>query len=173
MGGKHFPEVIGKHLAPLSVGLGDVGTPASLVETVLRSTTIPVGALNANSKRIEGHAWGFFAANANVKTIRVRAGAVTLVGTVLNAQPTANPNGMRWEIRFKIIRTAEDVQTTFVVTQFSAAGAGTASNNHTINTALALNDGADFLVEITGQNGTAAPNDIVCSGMTVDVMDAP
>lgn len=150
----------------------DAGTPASTTETVLKTYTLPAGYVNANStKRVRICAWGTNAANASVKTLRLRLGLTTLngvIGITLGGGTVFNATSFRWWLEGSFAwRAAASQDGMFwgTVDQSGAIGAELVSRY--IGTEA---DNATFLIEVTGQNGTATLNDIVCNGWEVELL---
>lgn len=156
---------------PLAWSFVDVGTDANTNEKVLKTLTIPADMLNVDGKAIKFRYWGFFGATANVKTLRVRLGPTTLTGTVIVAPTAAIYNGLEWEIIGTIFRGTTDAQRCAARTFID--GAPTANTVQVGRVAAANDDAADMLLEMTGQNGTAAANDIVCAGHHVEYVNSP
>lgn len=156
---------------PLAWSFVDAGTPASVAETVLKTYTIPADMLNADGKAIKFRFFGFFAANANSKTLRVRLGPVTLTGTVIVAPAAAAYNGLEWEIVGTIFRGATDAQR--CASRTFIDGAPSANTVQIGRVAAANDDAAAMLLEMTGQNGTATANDIVCAGHQIEYIAQP
>ena len=156
---------------PLAWSFVDAGTPASTSETVLKTYTIPADMLNVDGKAVKFRYWGFFAANANSKTLRVRLGPVTLTGTVIVAPTAAGYNGLDWEIIGTIFRGTTDAQRCAARTFID--GAPTANTVQNGRVAAANDDAAAMFLEMTGQNGVATANDIVCAGHHIEWVNNP
>jgi hypothetical protein len=130
----------------------DVGTIANTSETDLAVTNIAGFTLTNNLDAVEFWAAGTYGATANNKTIRVKLGATTLLDTGVRAI-----NGGDWAIDGKIIRTGASAQRATI--RFLAPAFTT--NEYTTATEIL---GNNLLLKITGQNGTAAANDIIFTG---------
>jgi hypothetical protein len=146
----------------IHVSTTSLGTGADTNETTLWSYTLPANALRRNGNYVTVLAFGSIAANANVKTFRLKFGG-TIVTTVGGA---ANGGGFRQEAQ--VIRTADATQQ---IGGWSALTAAFAFGNIQ-HTAGAITLTAPVVISMTGQNGTAAANDIVFRGATVQLCDA-
>jgi hypothetical protein len=100
-------------------------------------------------------AWGSFGANANSKTIRLYFGAKIYDSTALTQ------NGTGWILEAEVYKTSVNTQTTWgtILAGFSNPGAEIGAQNQT--------DTAPIAIKVTGQNGTASANDIVCNGISI------
>jgi hypothetical protein len=157
---------------PLAFSVANAGTPANLNETVLKSFLIAANLLNVDGKRLRVRYWGFCANNANTKTIRVRIGPVTLTGTIVFASIGSPYQNLNWRLDIDIVRRVVDSQD--CTSMFIADGEATIARSLQGDFLAAANDdAADMLLELTGQNGVAAANDIVCQGHLVELADAP
>ena len=137
-----------------------VGTTAVITEETLASVSLEAAALAVNGQLIRAYAWGTTAANANIKTIRLKFGAtVVAINDV-----TIAPVGVVWELRAIVARTGAATQEA-VGNGVVGAVAQTVSNTQPAETL----SGA-VAVALTGQNGIAAANEIVCRGLLVEVM---
>jgi len=140
-----------------------VGTDADTNEKTLQSFTLPANTLHASAHSLlRIHAQGSFAANANTKTARLKFGS-TLVATLTGAFN----NGI-WVLDAFIagIAAAQSIYVSGRVTIASAidfqADAGRAAGAEDGTTALTIT--------VTGENGTAAADDVVCDFMTVEYL---
>lgn len=135
------------------------GTAANTTETTLASYTLPANALNANGKGVRIKAWGTCGATANNKTMKLYFGAAVIT------TPVAATNAKNWFLDMLVIKNGDDTQSIIgqgvvdvtPVTPYFNAGA--------------IDDGAGILIKMTGTNGTAAANDIVCKGMIVEFLN--
>jgi hypothetical protein len=129
-------------------------------ETDLHTYTIPANHFNVNNRALRITAWGVFAANANVKTVRLRFGS----GTAIVANPvTAAPNGTRWKLEATIIRTGSNAQEVF----FESMVALLFEQNFR-QTQTETDTGA-LVLKVTGQSGTGS-NDITIQGSQIEFL---
>ena len=136
-------------------------TPASnsgTGETDLHSYTLPAAHFNVDKKRIQIKAEGSFAANANVKTLKLKFGAA---GTVTLNPTTGSPNGVRFSVEASITRNASNQQRIRYKVWIGTAleVIGTASTTET--------DSGALVVKFTGQSGTAS-SDILLDESGID-----
>lgn len=129
-------------------------------ETDLHIYNIPANHFNVNNRAIRLTAWGVFAANANVKTVRIRFGSGTAI--VVNAV-TASPNGTRWKLQATVIRTGSNAQEHF------AEGRVALLNEQDARQAETQTDSAGIAYKVTGQSGTAS-SDITIQGSMLEFM---
>ena len=130
-----------------------VGTDAATTEKTLWSVTVGAAQLGATGESIEVVAFGSTAANGNNKTIKLTIDGINVV-----TSGTLTSNNKIWCLRGLITRTGSNtswmsgsITVDGVVTDIQTAASGTMTTAWTSAVALA----------ITGQNGTAAANDIV------------
>lgn len=129
-----------------------VGTNADTAEKDLMTDSVPANVLEATGRTIFLEAWGTFGATANTKTVRLKS-AAKVVASVTGAY-----NAEKWFLHGRVMRTGTDAQ--------DIVGTGQVSGNtptQVIDTDT-TDDGAAITVKVTGQNGTAAANDIVGHG---------
>lgn len=142
----------------LSVQLGSASTTAVTTEEDLFTYSMPANTLNSTYKVLRIKAWGTTAANANNKTVRLRVGANSLGGLA------GAINNQAWTIEgelFFITTTSQETTRTSIVNGSSPTVGYLAI---TENLASALT------IKITGQNDVASAGDIVCQGMTVEII---
>jgi len=127
-------------------------------ETDLHSYTLPTGHFAVDKKRIVIRADGSFAANANVKTLKLKFGAA---GTVTLNPTTGSPNGVRFRVEAHIVRTGSNAQRIRYAVWIGTAleVIGTASTTET--------DSGALVVKFTGQSGTAS-SDILLDESGID-----
>jgi hypothetical protein len=157
---------------PRAFSAAAVQTGANTTETVLQSYTIPADTFAVNGKRINYRFWGAFAANANLKTIRIRLGPVTLTGTVLYTSLAGAFNAQNWQVEGFIARRILDGQAgpaSWICGPTAPAG-GIVDVEFP---GAANDDGAAMLLECTGQNGSASAGDITLNGHMIDLVQAP
>lgn len=123
-------------------------------EDVLASYAVPASTLFVNGGSIWFEAGGTFAANGNTKTIKARfgtSGTSQILSFVVN---TASQT--QWYIRGRVVRTGAATQKgmAFISIDGSYGTAGVVTNlDQTLSGAVTL--------EITGESGSSASNDIV------------
>lgn len=135
----------------------DAGTPASLVETTLAEYTLAGGKVDVDGETIHVIAWGTTAANANAKTIRLYFGSdVHMVNSIVTA-----PNAKTWKLEAWITRSGATSSSGFAELKFQNSAYDCQGTKATPTWA------SDILIKLTGENGVATLNDIVCSGLRV------
>jgi hypothetical protein len=152
----------------LNAGVGNISaqsvaaaTIANTTETTLQQYTLPANALTVAGQGVLVTCWGTTGATANNKTRKLYFGTTSTITTAAEAA-----NAQSWWLALKVMRTGAATQTTL-----GTGMAGTASVTP-LNSVVAGTDAltADVLIKCTGTNGTAAANDIVANGMTVEVL---
>src|SRR3989304_6889813 len=133
------------------------GTTAVTSEEDLMSFTLPANTLDVDGKGVRIKAWGTTGANGNTKTIRMKFGATT----ILTEGPTAHNNKV-WILEGTAYRTGASAQDAHGLRTVS----GVAPEGQI--TTPAENTAANIVIKVTGQNGTAAANDIVCEGLMIE-----
>lgn len=146
-----------------SIDTGTDGTPANTTETTLKSFSLPAGTLATDNQAIRIRAWGTTAANGNTKTIRLKFGSTTLVA------PTSAMNDGKWLIEGVVFRTGATSQDAVAGVIASTAASGALGSTANVTTPAETLSGA-VTVALTGQNGTASANDIVCEGFYVELL---
>lgn len=164
-----FASVISRGRIYLARDLTDNGTPAATTETVLKTYSIPAALVNPNTpKQIRVRAWGTNAANVNVKTVRCRLGGTTGAGTIVMSQSSFTSAAFRWILEGTFGWRGAAIQDGMfwgLIDELNSAPGEQVERYQGTEP-----DGAAFLIEITGQNGTAALNDIVCNGFEVELI---
>lgn len=145
-----------------SVQNGNVGTDADTNEKTLFSFSVPAASLDVNNKALRVRTWGDVAANGNTKTIRLKFGT----GSVISNATTTAPNNLNWVVECVIVRKSA-TQFTFSGWMMIGAVLQTVTNELT-DTATWANANNILL---TGQNGTAAANDIRAFGFIVEYLN--
>lgn len=139
-------------------------TTAVTTEETLNTVNTPAKALTGVCT-VRVRAWGSCAANANAKTIKLKLGTEIIATNDV----TTAPNGDIWEIDAVFGHRGAGFDTgtklgrmivgatmqTLVGGQFAEVGAFTNAT----------------AISVTGQNGIASANDIVCDGMSVEIID--
>lgn len=140
------------------------GTTAIITEEILKTYTLPGGTLDSDGDALYVEAVLETAANANNKTINLKFGVTTLVSTGAIVS-----NNSRFIIKATITRVSSTSQycfaeifgyegvSTALVT--AATFGGPTSPGETLS--------ADVDLVVTGQNGVAAANDIICKSLMV------
>lgn len=136
------------------------GTGADTTEDTLQSCSLPASSLVTTGQRVHIKAYGTFGADGNNKTIKAYFGA-----QIYNSG-TLTQNGTGWTYEGEVWRTGSNAQT------YSGPGlqASTSIVGVNFGTLTQTETGA-ITIKITGQNGTAVANDIVCSAMFVDMIN--
>jgi hypothetical protein len=136
-------------------------TIADTNETDLWTYTLPAGALNTDGRGVRVTVFGTTAATANTKSLRFYFGAsnlsISVVGGGLNNVP--------WQSVFHVIRTGAATQLSEGQTVYGGLGAailGVTNPTETLANAV--------IIKMTGQNGTAAANDICVKGAFVETI---
>lgn len=168
----HRPAAIygaqtGEGLGPtgvISASLAAGATAADTAETILKSVATPAKALTGECA-VRVRTWGSCAANANAKTIRLKLGTEILATNDV----TTAPNGLVWEIDAVFGHRGAGADTGTKIGRM-IVGAATQSLVGGPFTLVGAFSNATTIA-VTGQNGTASANDIVCDGMTVEIMD--
>jgi hypothetical protein len=134
-------------------------TIANTTETTLASYTLPGGSFDPAKVSPNGtiivYAWGKFGATANNKTVKLYFGSTSYSTGVQTS------NGGSWWMESVVQRSGLSTQNV----SFNAQVAGTAIA--TTSSQPTESEAADILLKVTGTNGTAAANDIVCHGFIV------
>jgi hypothetical protein len=131
-------------------------------ETDLHSFTLLANHFNANKRSIRLTARGSFAANANVKTLRVKWGGGATI--VLNPV-TGSPNNVRFKVEIVITRTGVDAQDLYIESLVGLAAFDLVSK-----TGRTEDDGVAQILKITGQSGTAS-NDILLDHTMIEFLN--
>ena len=139
-------------------------TGANTTETTLKSAATPAKALIGECcVRIK--AWGQFAANANTKTIRLKFSNTTLVTNDV----TTAPNGLIWEIEAVVGHRGGGADNGTYFGRMVVGAANQTLKGGTFSQAGVFSN--SIFINVTGQNGTATANDIICDGLFVETAD--
>lgn len=136
------------------------GTPASTAETDLITYSLPANSLSANGQLLRITVWGTTGANGNTKTIRLYFG-----GTVVRQIGPTAPNNQDWRIEAIVVRTGANTQDAFGFEMVDASNVFTTHSEPSDDTTGAIT------IKVTGENGTAASNDIVAEGLLVEYLN--
>ena len=140
-----------------------VATAANTTETTLASFAMGSAIGDADGDVLEVYAYGSFGATANNKSVRLRFGATLGTATQLCINTTtAAPNGINWVVKAKLFRTGAAAQKGQAEILFS--GIASELDNFT-----ATETWSTSTIFLSGQNGTAAANDIVLEGFEVKI----
>jgi hypothetical protein len=142
----------------LSIDNTTAGTTAVVTEEVLLTYTLPANALTQDGRGVRIRAWGTTAANANLKTIKLKFGATNVLDTGAVAS-----NGETWYFEADVYRTGAATQDAIGKPFFYVAAI---NGGQITNPAETLSAG--FAIAVSGQNGTATVNDIVAEGLSVE-----
>jgi hypothetical protein len=139
--------------------VGNVGTG----EDTLMSYSLPANALNANGKGVRITAWGFFANNANSKTLKLYFGTITMF-----ASPAIAHQNRLWRLDATLIRTAAGTvrAITLLTVAISNALSVTDGLNNNLDSAETLT--AAVLIKVTGE--ATSNDDITQEAMVVEVI---
>jgi len=137
-----------------------VGTDANTTEKDLMTYSLPANSLSVDGKLVKITAWGTTAANGNSKTMKLYFGA-----TVVRQLGTSAFNNQDWIAEAIVVRTGASAQDAI----------GTEKSNNS-NIFLTHSEPAEdtttaTTIRVTGQNGTAAANDIVAEGMLIEYLN--
>lgn len=130
-------------------------TTAVTTEESLKTYTVPLNTLRIGS-RLRVKAFGTVANNANTKTLRLKFGGDTIMEY---ATPTGVAAG--WQIEAEIFVTT-------LTAESYVANASSDTARKTTSGALTKDVTTNLVVLLTGQNGTASANDIICQGLIVE-----
>ncbi len=133
------------------------GTTAVTSEEDLNSIVVPAHVLNGNFVAFDVEVFGSFANNTNTKTARLKIGSTTLISNDV----TTAPQDLKWIMKARIYRTG-------VSAQKAVGEMLVGANPQTVTyQTLTFTETAAQTVKVTGQNGTASANDVVCEGLIV------
>ncbi len=134
-------------------------TPNTMTETVLQTYTLPANSMNNLGRGVRVRAWGVFAANSNNKTVRLYFGALAAVSS-----GTLSSSNTAWVINMEVYRTTSGNQ---IYWGNIIAGNSDIGVQQGVATAT---DTGTIVINVTGQNGSNSAGDIICNGMTVDII---
>lgn len=137
------------------------GTTAVVTEETLITYTLPANTLSANARAVRVRAWGRTAATGNTKTVRLYFGSAIPAS---NGVTTA-PNNLNWHLEYTAVRTGAATE--------DVIGGGTVGSvlQTTSFTAATADTTGAITIRVTGQNGTAAADDIVAEGLMVSYLN--
>ncbi|MDE2020112.1 MAG: hypothetical protein KGJ13_07240 [Patescibacteria group bacterium] len=143
----------------ITAQLTPTGNGADTTEDTCQTFNLPANVLDIAGRGVRIRAWGTLANNADTKTVRTYFGS-----NIYNSTPLTTAN-VGWSIYSDVFKTGTNTQTAISSGTFGNALPGTQaiSPNQT--------DSSPITVKITAQAGTANANDIVCQGMTIDVIE--
>ena len=141
-------------------------TGANLVETTLKSYTLLANTLTAEGDSLYIEAGGAVAANANIKTIRLKIGGVEIIP---HTGFITAPNGLQWNMKGTLIKTPSGagVARMLFFCSFTNATTGAIVGINFENTTGILDFTTDLAIVVTGQNGVATANDIQSTSLFV------
>lgn len=143
----------------IAANTATVGTTAVTTEEILQTFTLPANYLSATRRILRIKSWGVTGATANNKTVKLYFGASTF--TVLSA---AAANNVVWSMEAYLLWTAA------ATNKFLASGQQGITPVQPTFTAGTDDSTTALVIKTTGQNGTAAANDILCYGQIVEVL---
>jgi hypothetical protein len=144
----------------LTVSTTQAGTTAVTTEEDLWTYSLPANTLSANGKSLRITVWGTTAANANTKNVRAYFGGTEV------AAGQSTTSGANWRIDVVLHRTGASAEISNGLTIFGGAVAGNQSD-----ASLTSDTTGAIPIKVTGQNGTAAANDIVFRGAIVEALN--
>lgn len=150
----------------LTVNTTQAATGANTTETDLWTYSLPANSLSADGKTVRITAYVLTAANANNKTVKLYFGS-----QLVNTTTAVALNAGLVQLQMDVTRTAAATQELIGKTIYGAAdgSAITAQRSDHINgtqdTTTAIT------IKVTGQNGTAAANDIVFRSALVEALN--
>lgn len=147
-------------VVPLAFSGASAATIADTLETTLKTYTLPARSFGANGivgLEIEAH--GRYGATANNKTVKIKFGSVVFTSGALA------DNAKNWEFKGKVFRVSASVQV--IVGKFTHDTAVITLSN----VGGTESETAAIVIAVTGQNGTAAANDIICNGFSVKAIE--
>lgn len=148
-----------KHVQIINRQTGDVPNSGT-GETTLKTYTLPAAKLAATGDTVRIRATGSFAANANLKSVRLYFGA-----TVVAAMVATGFNGAHWIIEAEVSRTGAATQTAFGGFDTQASGM------LTTGTTPAETLSGTLIIKCTGTSGTGS-NDVICKNFCVEFLPA-
>lgn len=140
-----------------------IGTGADTNHTKLMGSSVPADTLSTIGQGLRVVAFGTFANTATVKTVKLTLGTNSDIVSnsvyLSSASIVGSPQNVSWKIEADILYTGTATQAVSASMDISG------QNAYTIYNAGALDMTALFYIGITGQNGTANANDIICRGL--------
>jgi hypothetical protein len=149
----------------LTVNTTQTATAANTTETDLWTYSLPANALSADGKGVRITVFGTTAATANTKNIRLYFGS-----TVLESGGALALNGNAWRVVAEVYRTGASAQLASALATVSINDGSTGTARTRLTTPAETLSGA-ITIKVTGQNGTAAANDIVFRGAIVEALN--
>lgn len=162
---KDLQDIMNQFINSFNTGpLGVIGgsavqtaTIADTNETTLGSFNIPANYLQQN-KGVRITAFGATGATANNKTMKLYYGAAVVT------TPTAATNAKGWFLQLVVLKSGTNTQAIL------GSGLVDVTPVSPYTTAGAETETAAVLTKVTGTNGTAAANDILCKGYIVEAL---
>jgi hypothetical protein len=133
----------------IAAQLTTIGTGADTTEDTLQTFTLPANAFHAIGRGVRIEAWGTTGADNNNKTVRL------YFGTEIYDSTTLTTNNGSWFTWANVYKTGPNTQTAIAKSTFVNSTPATAV------TAPNQTDTAPIVIKVTGQNGTAAANDML------------
>lgn len=142
------------------IATSPVGTGADTTEDVLQTFSLPASTFDVAGRAVRIKAAGTYGADANNKTIKVYFGAqIYNTGTI-------SQNNTAWAIELIVWCTGTNTQSYFTSGLYAGTaivGAGSGNLTQTASGAITI--------KVTGQNGSAVANDIICTTMIVEMLN--
>jgi hypothetical protein len=145
----------------LATQLVSAATGANTTETDLQTFTLPANLFDAVGRGIRFKMWGTTGADANTKTVRVYFGA----GNKIYDSTGVTSNNGSWMVTGEIYKIGANLQASWTTGIFINSWPSTDVQQNT------QTESGTIVLKVTGQNGTAVANDIVCQGMTIEVLN--
>jgi len=145
----------------LTTSAASTCTIANTNETDLWTYTLPAGSVDADGRGLRVTVWGTTAATANVKTIKFY-----MNGSQVSQSLSGAANGQRWRFQFMLLRTASTTATYYSIESLT----GVADSFQVDQTAVTYAWTSAQIIKMTGQNGTAAANDVCAKGAVVETI---
>ena len=129
----------------------------------MKTFTLAANTLAVDEDALYIRAGGSTAANANVKTIRIKIGGTEII---LHTLFITAPNGLVWDIVGNLVRTAAGSSRTMFTFYFTNATTGAVLGVSFENT-IAVDFTTDLAIIVTGENGVSTLNDIQSTSLFV------
>jgi hypothetical protein len=152
----------------LYVDATGASTTAVTTEETLGSYALPANIVSATGKGIRVKGAFSFAANNNVKTVRLKINGQTIYNSATAVPTDTTPNNARLLVEFDLIRTS--ATTGKVMGVFNLTESINAHTSVGLGTATGLDFTAIQNILFTGQNAIAAAGDIVFEIGSIEII---
>jgi protocatechuate 3,4-dioxygenase beta subunit len=122
---------------------------------------MPANTLDAVGRGVRIAAWGTTGADGNSKTLRIYLGSTA----IYNSTGVTTNNGS-WYAWAEVRKTGSNTQATVATGIFINSAPATAVTPNAAQT-----DTSAITIKVTGQNGSTVANDLICNGMTVEMIN--